>query len=308
MNLDRSQLNVMLIGADSNAIFDNVNFAGAYVCPWASRFSRESGISVKIHIYSSNQFRTLFVDDSVFEDDVTLVNDQHVCSEYPDVEGFYVEGFTGITSPKEGLRDAHIRGLLGPMDVWLAIGHQSGVPRTESVNYTESDIHEDLTPWLSHQTAISFEEIPAVLRSNFNKDGDKITSLPFQVNSKAFFYHSDQVSASVDATLKDGGAITWDELLAEIERLNSEARDGDLDGTPDGPAFCFPIANAISQARRSMRVQACHGADQYVEQRCVSTRNRHRLNYCWLSHLRSCKCPAPRTCLRSMLAILTFSV
>jgi hypothetical protein len=129
--------------------------------------------------------------DSQFTGNPATLEDRQVCSQYPEVEGNYYVGSSGLQG-LEGMREAVINGLLGPIDVWLTMAKLGSLPLAVSRVITEAgeavrvcrpssvclcalshpatpptvaaDIFEDLSPWLSKQADLDFTAIPHPVR------------------------------------------------------------------------------------------------------------------------------------------------
>ena len=196
---------------------------GSYICPWADRFRKATGIPISVHIFYG------WLDDTY----PGVEEERRICSQYPLIEGYYLFGTGGNMGPGSKdwgapIKTAIVQGLLGPIDVWLSLAAQE-VPNLLWDKLSRGDLFEDLSSRLA-QDSYDFTSVPGSVRDYFLTDGSVRTSLPTKANVFHLVHNDDYVNLPP-------GAATWDELLVEVRRLSAEDRDGD--GEPDKPV-CLP--------------------------------------------------------------------
>ena len=147
----------------------------------------------------------------------TMLEDRRICSQFPDVEGYY---FTVPHDAHEALTRIVTQGLLGPIDVWIGWANNA-VPEQNWQEMASKDVFEDLSPHLlSDISDYNFEGVPSFLRDTFLRDGASVVGLPLSTTVYRFMHTNDQSFVNLPPV------ASWDEYLAELDRLEAERASG----------------------------------------------------------------------------------
>jgi len=207
MALDRSKVNILV-----RDVFC------PFVCQWMPEFIGKTGIDIAVHCHGPS-LSSLAIARTNFQPSITNEEAWKLCEPFggniyslpggedlADLSQAFLGGFDGYFTQ------------LGNILPKLAFGDAWSVEPTE--------VAADLSPFLSTSDFDWLSVLPA-LREISCTSGTAVVSLPSDIDVLTFFHQ--------DKHVKLPAVVTWNELLAEMRRLEGQDRDGD--GVADKP-YC----------------------------------------------------------------------
>lgn len=239
------------------AIFDTLPTVGRCqsLCAWGPKFYEETGIHIKVHCWNFIGYEAKLIkarsectcrpELAPYAGNSYVVGHEFMCVRDAEVGPIIAIGPSRESEALPHIHRAMALGLFGGMDVYDIPTNYAIPPKTARERLiSNSDVFEDLNPYIGAGFTRSASIDPSsvdvqgdmlpILRDVYLTSGDALVGIPHSIYAVHLVHNPEHMQL--------GAISTWDEYIAELERLDGIDRDGD--GVGDKP-FCLP-ASALS--------------------------------------------------------------